>query len=69
VISDEFFAPSFWSKYCNKRFHLNLLANENNLNIDFLKVVGGDNPNVVFFPWKMPQLSGFRTIETFCLHI
>lgn len=52
VISDEFFAPSFWSKYCKKRFHFSLLSNENNLNIELLKLLGGDSPNVVFFPME-----------------
>jgi predicted ATP-grasp superfamily ATP-dependent carboligase len=52
VVSDEFFAPSFWSKYCKKRFHLDLLANKDNLNLDFLKLIRGDNSNVVFFPME-----------------
>lgn len=52
VISDEFFAPSFWSKYCKKRFHFNLLLNENDLNIDLFKLLRGDSPNVVFFPME-----------------
>jgi len=52
VMSDEFFAPSFWSKYCKKRFHLNFLSNKNDLDVDFLKMVGSDSSNVVFFPME-----------------
>ena len=69
VVSDEFFAPSFWSKYCKKKFHLDLLANKDKLNFDFFELIRGDNSNVVFFLWKTPQLSGFQIIDATCLHI
>lgn len=52
VISNEFFAPSFWSTYCKNRLHFDLLANEKNVSIDFLKALGSENSNLVFFPME-----------------
>jgi predicted ATP-grasp superfamily ATP-dependent carboligase len=52
VISNEFFAPSFWSTYCKNRLHFDLLTNEKNLSIDFLRALGSENSNLVFFPME-----------------
>lgn len=50
VASDEFFAPSFWSRYTRKKFPLNLIAGEINSNEVFFSQFSDSKP--VFFPME-----------------